>query len=94
MPHSHGSRCKGDCPTCHGLDELQEQPPTEDQFKSHEATKRVLYHLVVTYQAWRNTSLGLPNEFTDDAVRIGEQHLRDVGWFPADGGWLADEPDV
>lgn len=57
--------------------------------RSHESTKRVLYHLVHSYQTWRNERLGVPNEFTDDAVRIGEQHLREVDWFPEDEGWLA-----
>jgi hypothetical protein len=58
-----------------------------DSLDSHEATKRVLYHVVASYQAWRNE---LPNELTDDAIRIGEQHLRLVNWFPEDEGWLAD----
>ena len=71
-------------------------PSTEDQqmedpLTNHEATKRVLFHLVNTYQSWRdkNSGIGVPNEFTDDAVRIGEQHLRDVDWFPEDD---ADTP--
>ena len=67
---------------------------SEDPLKSHESTKRVLFHLVNCYQQWRNTTLGVPNEFTDDAVRIGEQHLREVDWFPVDEGWLADNKDT
>lgn len=69
------------------------------ELNSHEATKRVLYHVVHAYQSWRNESLGVPNEFTDDAIRIGEQHLREVDWFPESEGWLArgdyeiDKPD-
>lgn len=55
----------------------------------HENTKRVLYHLVKSYQTWRDSSIGVPNELTDDAVRIGERHLRDVDWFPENEGWLA-----
>jgi hypothetical protein len=64
---------------------------TEDPLKSHESTKRVLFHLVNCYQTWRDLA---PNEFTDDAVRIGEQHLREVDWFPPDGGWFANGTDT
>ncbi len=47
------------------------------------STLRVLHHVVSTYQDWREQRLGVPNEFTDDAIRIGEQHLREQGWWPA-----------
>ncbi len=47
------------------------------------ATLRVLYHVVHSYQSWR--AAGLPNELTDDAIRIGEQHLRENNWWPNDG---------
>ncbi len=64
-----------------------------DPLKTHESTKRVLYHLVHTYQSWRNERLGAPNAFTDDAVRIGEQHLREIDWFPENKGWLANSTE-
>lgn len=71
----------------------QRRPKYEDPLKTHESTKRVLYHLVSTYQGWRGTSLGVPNEFTDNAVTVGERHLRLVEWFPEDEGWLAGPDD-
>lgn len=64
-----------------------------EPLKSHEATKRVLFHVVNSYQTWRN-QLGIPNEFTDGAVRVGEQHLREVDWFPEGVGWLANNTDA
>lgn len=73
---------------------IKEQKPS---LNTHESTKRVLFHLVNTYQTWRTgngRSLGVPNEFTDDATRIGEQHLRLVNWFPEDEGWLANNTDT
>lgn len=45
-------------------------------------TLRVLYHVVNTYEEWRPEDLGVPNEFTDDAVRIGREHLQTNGWWP------------
>ena len=44
-------------------------------------TRRVLYHVVKAYDEWRD-GLGVPNEFTDDAIRIGRQHLQEIGWWP------------
>jgi hypothetical protein len=95
-------RC-GNAEDRHEVSPITEEPIAEqteaskvhDGLKSHESTKRVLYHVVASYQAWRNErSLGVPNEFTDDAIRIGEQHLREVDWFPVDEGWLAEGKDV
>lgn len=60
--------------------------------KAHESTKRALFHLVNSYQSFRDFSM--PNELTDDAARIGEQHLREVDWFPEDKGWLANNTDT
>jgi hypothetical protein len=70
------------------------EEPLQDSLTSHESTKRVLFHVVNCYQSWRETSLGVPNEFTDDAVRVGEHHLRLVDWFPKDEGWLANGTDT
>ncbi len=59
-------------------------PMSDDE--AHEATLRVLYHVVSTYQEWRDQRLSVPNEFTDDAARIGEERLREIGWWPPSGG--------
>lgn len=91
--HAHGPACSTNCPTCGGMANPEPEPFAEDSLKSHESTKRVLYHLVNSYQTWRD-QLGMPNEFTDDAVRIGEQHLREVEWFPEDEGWLVEGRDA
>lgn len=108
--HAHGTACSSNCPTCGGKTTPEPKPFTEespaaqpdasenlkDDLLPHESTKRVLYHLVHSYQTWRDpgSGLGVPNEFTDDAVRIGEQHLREVDWFPEDEGWLANHTDT
>lgn len=96
IQHDHGTRCSPNCPTCGGTVSPEPAPFAEDPLTTHESTKRVLFHLVNAYQAWRgpNSGLGIPNEFTDDAVRIGEQHLRDVDWFPENEGWLANNTDT
>lgn len=60
-----------------------------DPLKTHEATKRVLYHVVAAYQYWRASKF-VPNELLDSDVGIGERHLRLVDWFPLDEGWFAD----
>lgn len=91
-PHAHGRACSVDCPTCHGTETPEPEPFAEDPLKSHESTKRVLYHVVHAYQYWRKENF-LPNELSDDAVRIGEQHLRLVDWFPEDEGWLAEKDE-
>lgn len=44
-----------------------------------EDTYRVLFHVVTAYQRWRDF---LPNELSDDAFRIGEEHLRNCAWWP------------
>ena len=75
-------------------EKLKEMQPQEDPLLTHEATKRVLFHVVAAYQSWRDFKDGVPNEFTDDAVRIGEQHLKLVDWFPEDAGWFRHGADL
>lgn len=60
--------------------EWQRQMAESGRLIEHEETLRVLHHLVETYADWRDTSLGMPNEFTDDAVRIARQHLQENNW--------------
>lgn len=55
----------------------------EDFLHSHEATKRVLFHLVNTYDGWRGVPNMMPNELLDDAIRIGRDHLKEMGWWPS-----------
>lgn len=56
-----------------------------------DALKRVLYHVVSTYDYWRDVPEMMPNELLDDAVRVGRQCLKDNDWWP-DADELEGQP--
>jgi hypothetical protein len=65
----------------------EQRPLVAERKPKDEATLRVLYHVVTTYQEWRHERIcAVPNEFTDDAIRIGEEYLRDMAWWPKGAG--------
>lgn len=50
--------------------------------KEYDDLCRVLYHVVGSYDHWRDVPGMMPNELLDDAVRIGRQTLQEAGWWP------------
>lgn len=54
----------------------------EDADHQIDSLKRVLYHVVHSYNSWRDVPNMMPNELLDNAVDIGRKQLEDLDWWP------------